>query len=137
MHAIGSQTLFDQRLCGVVIRICPWQEAHTNGEIRDGIRNAPLCKFTCEKRPWNLRQNTGTIATFAISSNSTTMGHIPNRLDRQGEDFVAWLARPTSNKADPARIMLVAWVVQTTPRHLFRHVGRSSPVCRASYNRSL
>jgi hypothetical protein len=82
MHAIGGQTLFDQRLCGAVIRIGPRQKAHTNGEIRDGIRYAPLCKFTCEKCPWNLRENTGTIATFAISSNSTAMGHIPNRLDR-------------------------------------------------------
>jgi hypothetical protein len=81
MHAIGGQTLFDQRLCGVVIRICPWQKAHTNCEIRDGIRYATLCKFACEKSPWDLRENTGTIATFAISSNPTAMGHIPNRLD--------------------------------------------------------
>jgi hypothetical protein len=89
-----------------------WQKAHSNRQISDRVGDAALRELTRKKSARDLCQNTRAITALPVGSHATTVSHVTNRLHSEGQDLMAWLTILARNKADPARIMLEARIIQ-------------------------
>ncbi len=114
-QAIAGEAPFDDLARAGALRLILRQEKHAHRQVLDRVADAQPRQRASEEGAGNLGQHTGAVAALAVGADTAAMGHVGDSGEGLGEDGVARLAGKMRNKADPAGIVLEAWVVQATP----------------------